>query len=270
MMFRSCRVAVLGIALLLPIHASADELRDFCADRPGLGTPTCIVDRGHVVIETGLADWTGEFDRPTRTDTVVVGNLLVRYGLTDTLEAQIGWDGYNFQRMRDTRGGLFAERIDGAGDMTLALRQSLRNPDGSGFSVAVMPYTTAPTGSDVFSAGDWGAGVIVPISLDLGHGLSLGLSPEIDAAVDGDGDGRHTAYGSVVGLGITLGETVSAALETSVFRDEDPSGPTTIALVGLAFAWQPIENLQLDVGAVAGLNSGSPDAEVYAGIARRF
>lgn len=260
----------LFIASLVPAQAAADELRDFCADRPGLGTPTCIVDRGHVVVETGIVDWTRERDGPSRSDTVVVGSLLVRYGLTDTLEAQIGWDGYNFSRLQDVGSGLSAERIDGASDMTFALRQSLRNPDGSGFSVAVMPYLTAPTGSDSFTAGDWGGGVIVPISLDLGHGLSLGLSPRIDASVDGDGDGRHLAFGSVIGLGFALSETVSAALETSVVRDDDPYSPTTEALAGLAFAWQPVENLQFDLGVVAGLNSDSPDAEVYAGVARRF
>lgn len=259
----------LFIVSLVPAQAAADELRGFCADRPGLGTPTCIVDRGHVVVETGIVDWTREFARP-RSDTVVVGNLLVRYGLTDTLEVQIGWDGYNFLRTRDTQPGLFAKRADGAGDMTFALRQSLRNPDGSGFSVAVMPYVTAPTGSDTFTAGDWGGGVIVPISLDLGRGLSLGLTPRIDASVDGDGDGRHLAFGSVIGLGFALSETVSAALETSLVRDDDPYSPTTEALAGLAFAWQPVENLQLDLGVVAGINSDSPDAEVYAGVARRF
>lgn len=257
---------------VLPAHvtpAAAAELRDFCPDRPGLGTPTCIVDRGHVVVEGGIADWTRENDGSARSDTVMSGNVLVRYGLTDTLEVQAGWDGFGRVRARDTVAGI-SEHDDGRGDAIFALRQSLLNPDGSGFSVAVMPYIGAPTGTTAFSAGDWGGGVIVPISLDLGNGLSLGLSPEIDAAVDGDGDGRHLAYGSVIGLGISLSDTVSAALETSLFRDQDPDGDSTIALAGLALAWQPMENLQLDVGVVAGLNSDSPDAEVYGGIARRF
>ncbi len=260
------------LALIIPPHSTAlagDGLRDFCADRPGLGTPTCIVDRGHVVIEAGVADWTHVRDGSGRSDSVVLGNTLIRYGLTDTLEVHVGWDGQGFGRVRAREAGL-SERFDGGGDMTFAFRQSLRNPDGSGFSVAVMPYVIAATGSEAFSAGDWGSGLLVPLSLEFGNGLSLGLTPHIDAAVDGDGDGRHLAYGSVVGLSVGLTDDISLALEVSFTRDEDPDGHGTEALAGLAFAWMVTDNLQLDLGAVAGLNSESPDAEVYAGIARRF
>jgi hypothetical protein len=264
------RPSISLLTLLYCSAAHADEgLRDFCADRPGLGTPTCIVDRGHVVVEAGFADWTHVREGSGRSDSVVVGNALIRYGLTDTMEVHIGWDGYGFARACDRAAGM-SERFDGGGDMTFAFRQSLRNPDGSGFSVAVMPYATAPTGSDAFSAGDWGAGLIVPVSLELTGGLSLGLTPQVDAAVDSDGDGRHLAYGTVIGLGVGLTDDLSMSLEVSFSRDEDPDGHSTEALAGLAFAWMADDNLQLDIGVVAGLNTDSPDAEVYAGIARRF
>lgn len=195
-------LVLLAAIALAPAPGAAEDLRDFCPDRPGLGTPTCIVDRGHVVVEAGLADWTHDPDASATADTVLLGEVLVRYGLTGTLEVQIGWDGYGIARTRDRRAGVL-ERSDGGGDMTLAVRQSLRNPDGSGFSLALMPYVTAPTGSGAFSAGDWGTGLIVPVSWDLGGGVSLALTPEVDAAVDGDGDGRHLAYSSVIGLGVS-------------------------------------------------------------------
>ncbi len=260
----------LTLIILRGSGAFADDgLRDFCADRPGLGTPTCIVDRGHVVVEAGFADWTIERDATARSDSVVLGQVLIRYGLTDTLEVHVAWDGQGFGRVR-ARTAALSENFDGGGDATFAFRQSLRNPDGSGFSVAVMPYVTAATGSEAFSAGDWGSGVLMPMSLEVADGLSVGLTPHIDAAVDGDGDGRHLAYGSVIGLSVGLTDTISASLEFSLTRDEDPDGHGTEALAGLAVAWQPTDNLQFDVGVVAGLNSDSPDAELYMGIARRF
>jgi hypothetical protein len=253
--------------MLIAAPAWAGELRDFCPDRPGLGTPTCIVDRGRIVVETGIADWTRETGGTARKDSVSLGSTLVRYGVNGTLELQAGWDAYGIERIREAGSH---DRGDGSGDLTFAFRQSLRNPDGSGFSVAVMPYVTAPVGSDAMSAGDWGGGVIVPVSFDLGNNVSLAFSPEIDVAVDGDGDGRHAAFGSVVGLGFNLSDAVSVAAEVALFRDDDPDDPTTQALAGLALAWQPQENLQLDVGVVLGLNADSPDTEVYGGIARRF
>lgn len=263
--------AVLAGLLSMSALAAAQETtsRDLCADRPGLGTPACTVEAGHMVFEVGLGDWTHERDAQSRTDTVEAGDMLLRVGLTDDLEAQWGWTAYGHVRTRDGLSGA-VDRSDGVGDMTLALRRNLHNPDGSGFSVALMPYASLPIGGKAIGAGDWGAGLLLPVSFDLGHGLSLGLTPEVDAAVDADGDGRHLAFGSVVGLDVALGDTLSATIETSLMRNDDPGDHETQALGGLALAWQPSDAMQFDIGVAIGLNSASPDSEVYLGLARRF
>lgn len=264
------RMLLLGGAMLgLSVPAQAEEARDLCADRPGLGTPACTVEPGRMVLELGLGDWTREKDAASRTDTVVAGDALLRIGVTDSLEAQVGWTAYGHVRTRDRLTGAI-DKADGVGDVTLALRQNLHNPDGSGFSVALMPYATVPAGGSAIGAGDWGAGLIVPVSFDLGHGLSLGLTPEVDAAVDGDGNGRHLAYGSVAGLGFSLSDAVSGAIEAQVTHDHDPDGHATQALAGLSFAWQPSDAMQFDVGLNLGLNRASADSELYLGIVRRF
>jgi len=48
----SFALAVLGFAAAVGVStaaALAGELRDFCPNRPGLGTPSCIIDKGHAV-----------------------------------------------------------------------------------------------------------------------------------------------------------------------------------------------------------------------------
>ena len=70
--------------------------------------------------------------------------------------------------------------------------------------------------------------------------------------------------------GGSLAESITTTIELQLTRDDDPAEATTQALAGLSFAWQPSKNLQFDVGAVAGLNRDTPDARLYAGIARRF
>ena len=247
----------LSIAALLLFAGSAraEEGRDFCPDRPGLGTPACTIDRGRVAGELGLFDWT----RDGHQDEFAAGDLLVRYGLTDKLEMQFGWTAY-------THG----PTDSGTGDLFVALRRSLYHPDGSGFSVAVMPYATLPTGSDGIGAGDWGAGLLVPMSYELPHGFALGLTAEADAAVDEDGHGRHLAYSAILGLDVPVSERVGATVELSAGRDEDPSGHATQLLAGLSAGWTPSDDLQLDVGANLGLNRESPDLELYFGVARRF
>lgn len=250
-------------------YAQGSPSRDLCPDRPGLGTPPCTVEPGHMVMELGLGDWTRERDAQSRTDTVEAGDLLLRLGLTDSLEAQVGWTAYGHVRTRDRASGAI-DRSDGVGDVQLALRQNLHNPDGSGLSIAVMPYATLPVGGSAIGAGDWGGGLLVPVSFDLTDGLSLELTPEVDAAVDEDGDGRHIAFGSVIGMEVELGDTLSATVETSLMRDDDPTDHRTQALGGLALAWQPSDAMQFDVGLTIGLNADSPDSQVYLGVVRRF
>lgn len=249
--------------------AQAEEARPLCADRPGLGTPACTVDPGRTVVELGAADWTLDRDATQRGDSVIAGDLLIRHGVTPNLEVQLGWSAFGSVRTRDKAAGIVT-RSSGTGDVTLAARYNLSNPDGSGFSAAIMPHATLPTGGSAIGAGDWGAGLILPVSYSLSDTIGIELTPEIDAAVDGDRDGRHLAYGTVIGISAALSDAVSGTLEMQVTRDKDPAGHTTQALASLSFGWQPANDLQLDAGAVAGLNPASPDVELYFGITRRF
>ena len=254
---------------LIAAPAHAEEARDLCPDRPGLGTPACTVAPGTVVGEMGLIDWTRESDGAARTDTIAAGEMLLRIGLTGSLEMQAGWTAYGHARTRDKATGRIG-RESGVGDVTLALRQNLRNPDGAGFSVAVMPYVTLPVGSAPLGAGDWSAGLLVPLSFELNDTVSLALTPQVDAAADGDGDGRHLRFGNVVGLGFALTDSLSASTEIALYRDRDPTGHATEALLGLSAAWQPNDGTQFDVGFNLGLNRESPDSQLYLGVARRF
>ncbi|MBB4839138.1 hypothetical protein HNP52_002207 [Sphingomonas kyeonggiensis] len=259
----------LAAALLAATAAHAQDLRPLCPDRPGLDTPACTVDQGHLIVESGLADWSLDRDPSQRTDSFTFGELLLRYGITSNTEVQLGWTALGTVRTHDRIAGTVTHG-SGVGDTTLAVRHNLSHPDGSGFAAAIMPYASLPTGGATIGAGDWGAGLVVPLSYSLNDTLSLSLTPEVDAAVDSDRYGRHLAYGSAAGISATLAKSLTSALEFQAIRDEDAAGHATQALASLSFAWQPRSNLQFDIGAVAGLNHASPDAELYMGIARRF
>ncbi len=264
-LFPSLTAALLATATT----AHAQDLRQLCPDRPGLDTPACTVDQGHLIVEAGTIDWSLDRDASQRTDSWTFGDLLIRYGVTTNTEVQLGWTALGVVRTHDRTNGTISH-ASGTGDITLAVRRNLAHPDGSGFAVAIMPYASLPVGGATIGAGDWGAGLIVPLSYNVSDKLSLSLTPEIDAAVDGDRRGRHLAYGSAIGLSTPLTASLTSALEFQAVRDRDPAEHSTKALASLSFAWQPRSNLQLDMGAVAGLNAASPDMELYLGIARRF
>jgi hypothetical protein len=253
--------------LASPLYAA--ELRDYCPDRPGLGTPACIIDRGHASVEVGLADWTRDSSADERDTQAIFGDVLLRYGLTGTTELQVEWQGYGRDADLDRTTGIRSV-THRPGDLSIVLRQNLRNPDGSGFAVSVQPSLSLAVGRSPIGAGDWGAGLLVPMSYELNDSFAIEFVPEADAAVDGDGHGRHLAYGAVAGLAAKLSKAVTTTVELQELRDRDPAGHATMTLAGLSVGWQPRDNLQIDIGSNAGLNRNSPDIELYLGISRRF
>lgn len=251
--------------LMLPGAAFAQDA-PLCADRPGLGTPPCVVGAGRVVGELGVTSWTLDREGRERTDTIAIGNALARIGIGERIEAQVGWTAFGMQRTRDPLG---VDRSSGTGDVSLALRRALSS---EGIETAAMARVTLPTGGTAIGGGDWSLDLLVPVSAPLGGDWSFDLSPTISAAVDEDGSGRHLAYGGVAGVTVPLGETLGSEVEVEVaaMRDGDPDQPGTPVQIGLSMNWQPQAALQLDAGCNLGLNDDADDVQLYVGIARRF
>lgn len=261
--------ALLGLAAAPAFARDEGQVRELCADRPGIGTPACTVDKGHLQLEIGIGDWTLDRGRDGRTDTIAAGDVAARYGVTDTTELRLEWTAHGHVRTRERTTGA-VDRMSGAGDVTVGVKQNLSNPDGDGFSLALLPFATLPSGGAAIGAGTWSAGLIVPVSYALNDALTLENTSEIDAAADGDRHGRHPAYGDTVGIAVALTKALNVTAEAQALRDRDPDGHETMALAGLSLAYQPKDRLQLDVGANAGLNRHTPDIELYFGVAEKF
>lgn len=257
-----------AFALLLPGAAWAED-RSYCPTRPSLGTTACTIAPKHVSVETAITDWTLDNQPDQRTDTVLLGDTLVRIGVTDRIEAQFGWTPYGHVRTRDKT----TQAVDTAGrvgDATFGFKANLLHPDGNGVSIAVQPFVSLPIGRTPVGAGDWSAGVLVPATVDLSKKVNLVTTSEVDAAANRSGHGGHIAYSEVVGLGVKVLRHVTFTLDSQVLRDEDPAEKTTQWLGSASLAWKARKDLQLDLGAVAGLNRAAPDMEVYVGVSRRF
>lgn len=259
------RRAALAAFLLLvgaaPAHA---DDREFCANRPGLNTPPCTLSPGVVVVETGLAAIAHSAGGGASDDKLTFGDLLVRVGVAQSAEIEVGLTSFVSDRQRDA-GGVSTTR--GVGDMVVAFRRGIAGPNGP---IALHAFVTVPTGKSGIGAGDWGAGLIVPMQFDLGHQFQLALSPEIDAAVNASGSGRHVQYGSVIGLSHPLTKTVGLTGELAAFRNEEPTGHETVAQAAASLAWQVLKDWQLDLEGDAGLSRAAPDYQVKLGFAHRF
>lgn len=270
-------VAAIGAATLPVAAAHAQEAgpapkHDLCSERPGLTTPECVIEPGHVQLETGLADWTLDKHDGEREDTVLFGQSLARIGLIKGVEARLGWTPYGIDRDRQD-GAVTHER--GIGDVSVGLKANLRDASDhgdKGVSVALISFATLPAGHDAIGAGTWGAGLLMPLGYVVSKRFEVALTPEVDARPDDDGQGRHLRYSLAAGTAYHLDDAVTVQAEALALRDDDPDparrGTQTFASTSLAV--QPNDRTQFDIGGIAGLNHAAPDLELYAGITRWF
>ena len=258
-----------GLAMLAAAPAAAQTLREFCGDRPGLDTPACTVDKGHLQVEIGIGDWTLDKQPDSRTDTMLAGEIQLRYGIGDTNELRLGWTAYGHERVRDRMTGEIG-RTARTGDVTIGIKQNLLNPDGKQLSIALLPFASLPVGRRPIGAGTWGAGLLLPVGYELTDGIQLELTPEIDARPNEEGDGRHLAYSTVIGVELALTEALDLDLDLQAIRDREPGQHATMALAGVALGYKLAERTQFDVGANAGINHQTPDIEAFFGVSRKF
>ena len=145
-MIRSFTIAALafatfGVATPSLAQTADADLRDFCADRPGKGTPTCILDVGRWQVELGLFDGARQTGDGFKVESQAYGDTFLRYGLTPTTEIQFGLTPYSREEVTDRTTGI-SETADGIGDLSIGFRHSLANPDGSGVSIALAGFLT--------------------------------------------------------------------------------------------------------------------------------
>jgi len=245
-----------ALAACLCVAATA-QARDYCSTRPSLGQSACVLDPGRVAIETALADWEREDD----SDTVLFGDSLLRIGVTDRAEAQLGW----------TPLGIARDRTDGSrtartGDMSIGGRINLHNPDGKGLSYGLQPALVVPVGRSPIGDRAWSLGVIAPVTYDLREGLNLQFSPQLRWIAAVDGGARHLEPSAVLGIDVELTDSVETTAEMQWLHD--PGVDTASA--ALSLAWKLDDDLFVDCGTVVGLNDATAPFRFYSGISRRF
>ena len=246
---------------------TAAEDAPICAARPGKATPPCTVPAGRFQVETGLADWSVQRIDGERDTSLIIGETTFKYGLTSRSDIEV--DLTPWQRA-STRVGGAHDNASGVGDLVVAYKQRLTNLSAP-VQLALLPFVKAPAANRSLGNGKWEAGIAAPVAIALGSSaFSIGLTPEVDWAADGDGHGHHAAMAQVASLGWQATDKLGLSGEIWGQWDWDPAGTTRQYSADASAAYLVNSNLQLDAGANFGLNRETPDVEVYAGVSKRF
>jgi hypothetical protein len=240
----------------------AELLRPLSADRPDTTESPYTVDAGHVQIESSVFDWVRDGDD----DTLTIASLNFKVGLLHNLDIQFIVDPYV---RSDAEGAGNGGVNDGFGDSQIRLKLNLWGNDGGRTAMAVMPFIKVPTADEPLGNGEVDGGVILPFSIDLTEGLSLGLMAEFDAVYDEDDDNYDLGFVHTAVLGFDLTERVGAFVEYVGVWGSDSSIPYSASTgAGVTFALN--DNCQLDCGLNFALNDATDDFNPFAGFTIRF
>lgn len=256
------------LALVTSSPAMARSIPDpICTDRPGKGSATCTVPKGHWQVETGLADWTRVKAGGERSAELDLGASAIKYGLTDRLHVEVDVIPYVRLSSRSAEGRSHAT---GIGDTLVAVKQELGG-DGP-LTAALYPFVKLPTASKRIGNGKAEGGVRLPLGLTLGDDsrFSLGATSEADLNADSDGHGRHAALSQTIGLTWSAAKKLSLSAELWGQWDYDPAGTTRHYSLDGSAAYRVSDNLQLDAGVNLGLKRSTPGIELYAGLSKLF
>jgi hypothetical protein len=253
------------IAAALVMSAAAAEA-PICADRPSKANGTCTVPAGHVQIETGLIDWTHNRSGGVRSDLILWGGTVLKYGVGQTADIELSVTPVETLHVRSAD----QESATGVGDTVVRWKQRLVPADAP-VQVALIPFAKLPTASHRLGNGRVEGGLAVPLSTGLGKtGLTLTLGPELDLRADDEPHGYHLATTQLLNVGYALTSRLSIAAELWAQWDWQPAGTVRQASADASAAYLVTNDLQLDAGGNFGLNRITPASEFYLGVAKRF
>ena len=226
-------------------------------DRPDFTEGTATVPAGHYQLEGGYT-----FTRQGTDDSQSLGELLLRIGVNDRVEARLGIGSYDW----DDPGIPGEPRISGYEDPVLGMKIRLTGDDAK-TQVAILLNTTVPVGSDGFTSDDWQPEAKLALGWDLTDRISL--APMLVYTYASDGGERFNQFAASLSAGFALNERWGAYLEAYGFSKESADGSSTTYLdTGLSYLVS--KDVQLDVRVGAGLDSPHPNWYAGLGGAIRF
>jgi Putative MetA-pathway of phenol degradation len=253
------RIVLLGFLLSAPLAA-----QDFSGlpepldtDRPDFTEGTSTVPAGHYQLEGGYT-----FTRQGTDESQSLGELLLRIGVNERIEARLGIGSYDW----DDPGVRGERRISGYEDPVLGLKIRLV-PDDAKTQIALLLNTTVPVGSNELTADDWQPEGKLAMGWDLTDRFSLASMLVYTYA--SDGGERFSQFAASVSAAFSLTERWGYYLEGYGFSKESADGSTTTYLdSGLTYLLS--KDVQFDVRVGAGLDSPHPNGYAGLGAAIRF
>jgi hypothetical protein len=183
----------------------------------------------------------------------VWANTVLNYGLTDTLDLQLGIQPRLESRLHEED---HHHLTHGFGDLFLRAKAVAYADDKRGVRLSFIPYLKIPTNTGDVGNGHVEAGLIVPFETQLPAGFNLGVSTQVDVLHFEGKDGFQAHYTGtayvvrpVHGPLSTYGEVIAV----------DPQRDDSEWYVGGGLVFTASDSVSLDFEYIAGANDRAAD-----------
>jgi opacity protein-like surface antigen len=242
------------------------QLRDMSPDRPDKTESPFTVDAGRFQLETDLVAYTHDSRDGITTRAFDLVPFNFKVGLNNDTDIQFVYGAHSHIR---ASGGGNTETDSGFGDLVIRLKRNIWGNDGGPTALGLMPFVKVPANSVASLNDDVEGGLIVPLAIDLGNGMGLGLMTEVDILKSENGSGYEPSFINSATISFELTQRLGLYVEAFVERSAEEGAETIVTIDG-GLTYAVTDNLQLDAGANVGITEAADDLNVFVGLSQRF
>jgi hypothetical protein len=275
-------LAAAGLALVVPLTVWAQSETaapaaagtqppaetPICADRPTKSNGACTADPGTFQVEADLVNGTFQRLDGVTTDTWLVINPTLKYGLAKNFDIEVNIAPVEIVRINAGPGA--EHTYTGVSDLFFRAKWEILNTTGGVWQAALIPYIKAPTARVPIGNGQVEGGLYAPLSYKINDTFSLTAQAEVDDLANAAGPGHHANAAQTLSLAVSLPHNWTVFGELWGDWNFDPAGEVSQYSADVAAAVLVSPRLQLDAGVNIGLNRATPGVNVYVGISRKF
>ncbi len=226
------------------------------SERPSVSTSPQALPVGRFQVEGGIL-FTTDDSPGVDVDIITAPLALLRYGIAQDIEVQIGWSGITEVEVNG-----FDET--GTGDVILSAKMQLTEQVGNTPTMGVIGSLSLPVGDDTGSDNvDPSVGFLWNYAFLEG----LGLFGTATVAGASQGNDRFFQFSNAVGLGTAITDRIGVFGE---YAAQFNANRQDSHLLDFGLTYLLTDNLQLDLNAGAGVGGAAPDGFFGGGVAYRW
>lgn len=242
-------IALLGLAPIMVCAQTEDDV--ISADRPGMATGTCIMPKGKVQWEVGMAyDRSDEDGAALKSFTFC--NSLFRYGITQNAEIRLELDGMHTN--------LEGDKTTGLAPVIVGTKVMLHEGEGVKPNVALLANFTLPLASKEFRPSDIAPSFYALVDHDVTDKLNLAYN----AGLEWDGETSSPTTFAALCAGYAFNDKWGGFIESYNYFPKHGSASWN---ADLGVSWLASNKVQLDVAAAFNLNNIKKNYGISFGVA---